>query len=291
MILLRPFVNDFSSFPDDLWTKSVRSQSAGERITKVTQGHIIAQQYGFGASWLTAASKNLTHVVGPDSPVHNISRDEAGKFHAGGPPYVLTGRDMYRVTKQWTEFLPRLFDVSPQFMAEMYGYSLAAAHLNIPQQLAYGMMISDIPSKAEGFYFLKDTPPEAICDAEARKSLANVPHVLHYCHRYAIGEHFFSKYMLPDLVTSCSQPLVKLPPKDMALTNYSHYGDGSVEVWDDKTRIHQYRNAYMICTLLPALHDAALYYKQNHCETPNFEESWNYFDWEKERNALKKAKV
>jgi hypothetical protein len=290
MLLLRPFVNDFSSYPEDLWTSSVRSQS-GERITKVSQGHIIAQQYGFGNAWLRSASKNLTHVVGPDSPVHNISMDEANRFHAGGPPYVLTGRDMYRVTKQWSSFLPHLFDVSPQFMAEMYGYSLAAAHLNIPQQLAYGMMISDIPSEQEGFYFLKDAPPEAICDAEARKSLANVPHVLHFCHRYAIGEHFISKHVIPDLITSCDTPLVKLPPKEITFTNYSHYGDNSVEVWQDKTRKRQYRNAYMICTLLEALHDASLYYKQKHCEHPNLEESWNYFDWKKEEKEKKKAEV
>ena len=288
MLLLRPLVNDFSSFPEDLWTHSVRSQS-GERITQVSQGHIIAQQFGFGNAWLKAARNNLTHIVGPDSPVHSISMDEAGKFHPGGPPYVLTARDMYRVTKQWSEFLPRLFDVSPQFMAEMYGYCLAAAHLNIPQQLAYGMMISDIPSEQEGFYFLKDAEPGAIGDAAARKALPNVPHVLHFCHRYAIGEHFISKHMIPDLITSCDTPLVKLPPKDIALTNYSHYGDDSVEIWQDKTRKQQYRNAYMICTLLQALHDASLYYKQKHCDNPNLEESWNYFDWKTKEKEKKIA--
>jgi hypothetical protein len=283
MLLLKPFVNDFSSVPDELWTKSVRSQS-GERITKVSQGHIIAQQHGFGSAWLEAASKNLTHVVGRDSPVHSISMEEANNLHPGGPPYVLTGRDMFRVTDQWAMLLPRLFDVSPTFMVEMYGYCLAAAHLKIPQQLAYGMMISDIQSEEEGFYFLKDVPPEALCDADARKSLLNVPHVLHFSHPYAIGEHFLSKHVIPDLITSCDTPVVKLPPKDIAFTNYSHYGDGSVEVWQDKKRKHQYRNAYMICTLMQALHDAALYYKKNqHCKrkSANLQGKWNFFDWKK----------
>jgi hypothetical protein len=289
MLLLRPFVNDFSSVPDELWTKSVRSQS-GERITKVSQGHIIAQQYGFGSAWLEAASKNLTHVVGRHSPVHSISMEEATNLHPGGPPYVLTGRDMFRVTDQWALFLLRLFEVSPTFMAEMYGYCLAVAHLEIPQQLAYGMMISDIQSEEEGFYFLKDVPPEALCDADARKSLPNVPHVLHFCQRYGIGENFLSKHVIPDLITSCDTPVVKLPPKGIVFTNYSHYGDGSVEVWQDKTRKHQYRNAYMICTLLPALHDAALYYKKKHCDNPNFEETWNFFDWKKEEEKKKEGK-
>ena len=49
-----------------------------------------------------------------------------------------------QVTTYWTLFLPRLFDLFPKFMAEMYGFCLATAHLQMPQQLARGFMVSNV---------------------------------------------------------------------------------------------------------------------------------------------------
>jgi hypothetical protein len=41
------------------------------------------------------------------------------------------------------QFLPGVYKLFPQFMAEMHGYSIAAAHLGLPHKLAEGFMVSD----------------------------------------------------------------------------------------------------------------------------------------------------
>lgn len=287
MLLQRPFVNDFSESPNNVWSTFFR-KDPHERITKVAHGKPIAQTYGFGSRWLTLASKNLSHVVGPDSPVHNITQKDAGLFYPAGPPYLLTARDMYQMTVKWTEFLPRLWDISPQFMAEMYGYSLAAAHLQMPHQLARGFMVSNVLiQEEEGWYFLKDVPPEEICDRS--KPAPNVPHVLHFCQRYGIGEYFIFKHRIPNLFT-CDIPLPELPPTDAALLwNYSHYGDGTTEVWPDSKRDLKYSHAFMVCSLYAALNDASRYFKQHHCENPNMNETYRFFEWDEQEKQKAKA--
>jgi hypothetical protein len=289
MLLQRPFVNDFSQSPNDIWTTFFRRKEedpSKKRITKVAHGSPMAQMYGFGTQWLKAGSHNLSYVVGDaDSPVLKVSLEDAGRFYPAGPPYLLTARDMYQVSVKWTEFLPRLWKLSPKFMAEMYGYSLAAAHLQLPHQLARGFMISSVAAQeGEGWYFLKDVPPEAICDRS--KPVPNVPHVLHFCQRYGIGEYFISKYRIPHLLT-CDMPLPEVPPTDAALMNYTHYGDGTTEAWPASKRTLKHGNAFMVCTLYAALNDASRYFKQHHCENPNMNETYRFFEWEEQEKQEK----
>lgn len=116
----RPFLNDFAGFPDTLWS-DYYMQRPELLLRKVAHGHPVAQDYSFGDSWLRAAKKNLTYVVGPDSPVHQVTNDEASVLYAAGPPYWMTTRDAYRIAYHWSGFLPRLFQLFPFFMAEVSG--------------------------------------------------------------------------------------------------------------------------------------------------------------------------
>ena len=54
----------------------------------------MAQDYNFGDAWYEAAKANLTHVVGPNSPIHSISKEDATVLYSGGPPYIFTAKDM-----------------------------------------------------------------------------------------------------------------------------------------------------------------------------------------------------
>jgi hypothetical protein len=282
MLLQKPLVNNFesSTVDDEFWIQYYQLNPS-LRISKVSHGHPMAQAYNFGGTWLKAAMHKLTYVVGSHSPVHNISIQDARRFYAAGPPYMLTARDMYQVTVHWTDFLPRLFEIHPEFMAEMYAYSLATAHLNLPHQLARGFMVSNVNiEKGEGWYFMNHIPPQQICDKPPPFSSTTVPHVLHFCQDYAIGDFFISKYRMPDFL-SCDNPLMRVPPADAALAfNYSRFARTGVQTWDDKTRHAQYRNAYMVCTLYTTLNEAARYYKGRHCrpKVANDHETWDYFD-------------
>jgi hypothetical protein len=291
MLLQRPLVNNFTGYPLDFWGD--RTQKFPDLIrSRVEHGHPIAQDYSFGAAWLTNLGGNLTYVVGPDSPVHNVSESDANALYSAGPPYMLTARDMYLVSDKWCDFLPRMFELHPQMMAEMYGYSMAVAHLGLKHQIAKGMMISNVGmNRGEGWYFLDNASPEEVCGRAQDSSLPNRPHMLHYCQRYSIGDFFQSKYKTHHEFLTCEQPLMRQPPRDAAARyNYSHYGDGSFEQYDKiSTRIG---HAYMVCTILAAFNQAATYFKQNHCPaaTANYNQTWNFFEDEKERVRVGKAK-
>ena len=121
MLMQRRFVNDFSDYPLSLWRRQAHYQLHPDQLwSQVSHGHPIAQDYSFRDSWLKSGriSSHLTHIVGPNSPVHNISEDDSLHYSAG-PPYMLTARDMYRVTHHWADFLPRMFDVFHGFMVSV----------------------------------------------------------------------------------------------------------------------------------------------------------------------------
>eukprot|EP00555_Chaetoceros_dichaeta_P015650 CAMPEP_0198256776 /NCGR_PEP_ID=MMETSP1447-20131203/6595_1 /TAXON_ID=420782 /ORGANISM="Chaetoceros dichaeta, Strain CCMP1751" /LENGTH=351 /DNA_ID=CAMNT_0043943487 /DNA_START=14 /DNA_END=1069 /DNA_ORIENTATION=- len=284
MLMQRPFLNDFSGFPNTLWHKTIRDGSKTPLYNKVSHGHPIAQTYSFTDSWLRALNKgNITEIVGPDSPVLTVSNHDAQVTFSAGPPYILTARDMYRLSVEWAKFTPLIQENFSDMMAEMYGYCTAAAHLNLRHQIAQGFMISNIDmSDGEGWDFLKrnkdkhDEPPRDTCDVEKFRDA--VPHVIHFCQKYSIGEYFLSKYKVPVGILACDHALLELPPLNIAsTTNYSHYGNDSVEQWGNNQQSID-RNTFMICSLLPALNKAATFFKDHHCPLgANYEETWNHF--------------
>ena len=285
MLMQKPFVNDFSDMPLDQWNKYYRKLGhEDELVGKVTQGHPAAQDYSFGSKWLHPVKAHLTEIVGPDSPVHDVSEEDARLVFAAGPPYWMTARDAFRISYKWAEFLPGIFKHHPQFMAEMYGYCMASAHLGLRHQMARGMMISNVNmSGGEGWSFLpKD---KMACDVS--RYSRTVPNVIHFCQRYTIGEFFINKYLFPTDILSCEHPLMELPPKNILEdTWFSHYGDGHVDQWDQsQDSINRYRNAFVICSLMPSINDAAGFWKDQHCDkndpNSNYELTYNHFRSEK----------
>jgi len=63
---------------------------------------------------------------------------------------------MYRIATHWVQFLPRIHKVFPQMMAEMHGYSTAAAHLKLPHQLLEKFMFPDVQVQREGWIFFNN---------------------------------------------------------------------------------------------------------------------------------------
>ena len=175
------------------------------------------------------------------------------------------------------------------FPCSHLGLSVYRAHLGLKHQMARGFMVSNVDmSEGEGWQFLEGADDTA-CDVSQFKE--TVPHVLHFCQRYSIGEYFINKYLFPTDILSCDFPLVELPPLDiLSKVNYSHYGDGTTELWGGSGRgyFKRTRHAFMICSLFPALNEAATFYKKHHCPNgANYDQTWNHFR-EKEK-GLKKA--
>ena len=281
MILQRPIANDFSKdTAPKFWHPEVKDQL--HLYYSVTHGRPMAQTYAYGYDWRKAYGK-LAYVVGPNSPVHALSNRDALDYYTAGPPYILTARDIYRVTKYWTDFVPKLSELTDDFMMEMHGYSLAAAHLELKHQLARGFMVSnaELSDRREGWSFINDDTMKDVCrsDTLAHKG----PYVIHYCQRLGIGEYFFNKYLFPaTALTSCDHPLMQIPSsEEVRSTNFSRWGNGEVYGWDDfgdeNPELYRYRNAHMICSIFGCMNDAATHYRDNRCggrNTPNYEKTW-----------------
>ena len=283
MILQRPITNDFSNDTDPtFWHPKMKDEL--HLYYSVTHGRPMAQTYNYyyGYDWRKAYGK-LAYVVGPSSPVHALSQRDALDYYAAGPPYILTARDIYRVTKYWTDFVPKLGELTDDFMMEMYGYSLAVAHLELKHQLARGFMVSntELSGRQEGWSFINDDTMKDVCSSDTLAH--NGPYVIHYCQRVGIGEYFFNKYLFPTtILTSCDHPLIQIPSlEEVRSTNFSRWGNGEVYGWDDfgdeNPDLYRYRNAHMICSIFGCMNDAATRYRDSRCgdrNTSNYEKTW-----------------
>jgi hypothetical protein len=158
----------------------------------------------------------------------------------------------------------------------MFGYNLAAAHLGLRHTVAHSFMVSDVFAGGEGWKLIDAIPAEDICDNFPK---SEYPHVIHYCQRYFLGKWFIGKYRLRKDFISCNAPLLTMPPADIA-TKYTAAimpGDGSLK----ELKPHQVKEeAFMVCVMIKALNDAAVYFKDHHCdkETANYEYSYTFHE-------------
>ena len=274
MMLLRPISHDFGNFKRK-WTGALTGE-------KVVHGFPIAQQYAYGSAWLTSLNGNISHVVGPDSPIHNMTDKEAALYYPAGPPYLATGKDMYAIAKHWVKFLPRVHDIFPQFMAEMHAYSVAAAHLKLPHQLTPEFMVSDISGGGnhEGFKFLDNVTRAEACSPEIPQE--NLPLVLHYCQRYSLGRWFFSKYKLREDFFECEAPLLKEPPLNIAeIYDWNAFPNGiEGENFVKRKQLHSIvLHGWMLCKIIYSLNEVSISLKEKHCGgKANFDKSWHFHD-------------
>jgi hypothetical protein len=265
MMLLRPITHDFTGFHTE-WG------GGRKRTDKVVHGIPIAQKYGYGDEWLTSLKGNLSYVVGPDSPALKVTNKEADDYYPAGPPYLATGTDMYAIATNWVKFLPRIHELFPQFMAEMHAYSVAAAHLELPHQLAEGFMVSDVSGipgavAGEGFAFLDNTTKADAC-VPNKIPMNQMPLVLHYCQRYSLGRWFFSKYKLREDFFTCSAPLLREPPPNVGEIYDWNIFPNELEKLDMSTLKRQRSivlNGWMLCTVLYSLNEIATNVKKVNC--------------------------
>lgn len=301
MMLLKPITDDFSDYVG-LWKNELTH-------TKVEHGKPIAQRYEYGAQWITSLKGKVADVVGPNSPVLQLNLTQADLYYPAGPPYLATAKDMYQIVTYWVQFLPHIFAIFPEFMAEMHGYSTAAAHLKLPHRLARGFMISTV-GNFENFDFV-DTSlnrttacevaahgvsdqvvgssgrrlPPSIPQLQTQK----LPYVLHYCQRYALGRYFFSKYKLNEEFFECDAPLMKEPPLNVGDVYDWFIFPNGVETSDMSSpskHMDIVRNGWMMCSLIYGLNDAATKVKTKHCDHPNLEKTWHFHTEENFQQAL-----
>jgi hypothetical protein len=165
-------------------------------------------------------------------------------------------------------------------------------------------MISTVEGNQEYFAFLDSTlnrttaceaaavaaassttpPPGMTSSAVVQVSTQQLPYVLHYCQRYALGRYFFSKYKLNEAFFECDAPLMKEPPLNVG-DIYDWYifpnGIETADLSNPSRHSSIVRNGWMMCSLIFGLNDVATSVKQKHCENPNLSKTWHFHEEEK----------
>ena len=101
---------------------------------------------------------------------------------AAGPPYIATAHDFYLIADKWAEFGVGTHKQYPNLLAEMFAYCLAAAHLQLPHQIAQSFMISDAGvGGMEGWKKPVDEASELDVCTPGGVAQEDMPFVLHYC--------------------------------------------------------------------------------------------------------------
>jgi hypothetical protein len=104
-LFLRPLTTQLAGNPANLYVKKLES----EIFDKVIEGKPISQEYGLGAPWTndTHLKFNRTYVCGQGSPCLETEKRFGEIHYSVGPPYIVHKRDMERIAKTWTKFVPR----------------------------------------------------------------------------------------------------------------------------------------------------------------------------------------
>ena len=108
---------------------------------------------GLGAPWAIDGHKhfNRTNVCGAGSPCLEESEHHAEHHYSVGPPYIAEKQDFIRIASSWTKFVPRVYEKYPELLAEMFAYSMGAAHQKLPHLQLENYMISNVDVSEEGW--------------------------------------------------------------------------------------------------------------------------------------------
>lgn len=281
-LFLRQLSTDFTSPHVEFWSPFAKQI---ERKKRVESGVPFGQTYGLGKNWL-----KFTDQAGENSPAKSIDDKEAQLHYQVGPPYIAEVSDMYTIVKRWSELVSKVHAAKPQLLAEMYAYQLAASDVQLPHEVVNTMMVSGVDAYGEGegpisfrvlrplltahsrvsplagWALIDKIPDEDVCDSWIKqKGKGHVlPTFLHFCQSYGIQDVFFSKYMIPQDIFSCSKPLM-LEPTANVMAKESAYKLNTGRRRENLEAKFQKRHAFVTCAMTSAINEASLFFKKHHC--------------------------
>jgi hypothetical protein len=267
----------------------------------ITKGVAAGQHFGLGGYWASAGQRdatndfkqfNLTKVSTNSSTMHYTTREEADNNYAVGPVYIATTIDWQDLLPKWHEFTPRVYEQYPKLLAEMYGFTMAAADRQLKFALSSSYMVSDARtmSPTESWLWIDEYgegSARAVCEGagidrlptETLRRLKNygygyqdilftdnndlllgagpLPTTLHYCQRYEFANHVFAKRKIPHEFFSCDGTPMKFDI-DAIMRELDSIEASGLSGNQRKVKL---RMAYMICHLTPLMNLALAEYK------------------------------
>ncbi|KAJ1434200.1 hypothetical protein B484DRAFT_394152 [Ochromonadaceae sp. CCMP2298] len=269
MIFLRPIT---SQIRENKATITLRSfNPAVDTIPlRVERGQPAAQLYGLGAPWAAAHPKhfNVTDICGAGSNCGKTPQRYGEAHYSVGPPYLLESGDLLRLTNSWTQMVPRVYSKYPNLLAEMYAYSMAAAHEQLPHFTVENMMVSNTDAYDEGWKWvdqLKDDvcvpPTEGIYYPDLQ-----MPSVVHFCQFFRAGELGFQKRRIKKALFDCDAPMMEDPPLNLGTVKYKNRDGTNMPL----SRVQARRNAFMLCTIHRSINAMVGHYKDVMCDKSQF---------------------
>lgn len=116
-----------------------------------------------------------TYIYLENSPALKVRSQSAWKHYSVGPPYIVEKTDLLRIAHYWHDFVPRVYEGHPHLLAEMYAYSVAAAHLELPHLRLDGYMTSEADGYGEAWDFVHPLPEESLCTQDLTEQAAPMP--------------------------------------------------------------------------------------------------------------------
>ena len=301
-----PVSRDLVQYKDENGVVQIlRKKKLPELPLKVEDGTAAGQHFGIGTLWVSSGMKdarkdfkdfNLTAVCGEDSPCLNTprvdgaaytTREQAANYYSVGPVYICTTSDWKRLLPRWHKFTPLVHEQYPKLLAEMYGFTMAAADRQLKFALVSSWMVSDAKtmSPTESWLWIDEygnnsnqgNSARSVCDGATSHTLPTetlgrlrnyghgsygegavasgpLPVTLHYCQRYLLANHVFAKHQIDHNFFSCDGEPLKLDVE--AIMHDLDSGSG------DKV---QKRTAFMLCHLIPLMNMALDDYKSDAC--------------------------
>ena len=298
-IFLRPITRRIANESSTLLVQDRRRKSNNNNqkddfmIDYVDKGKPAAQLYGLGAPWTDDHHRHFNRSYICDSinsPCLHVDRRFGERHYSVGPPYLLHYDDLLRLTKTWVHYVPRVFKLYPYLLAEMYAYSMAAAHENLPHTTLMNYMVSNTQADDEGWKWvdkLNDKVCEPLIDTTNNNKLfypsyKAFPTVLHYCQFFRAGEIGFQKRRLTRLKPfSCESPMMLVLPNDLGKVTYKNRDGEIIKLGPIQAK----RNAFMLCTIHSALNAAMVDYKTRMCD-----ENYDSVNYNRSINVVRNEK-
>lgn len=263
MIFLRPLTTKIAGQPANIFAKKVNKK---EIVDHVKKGHPAAQLYGLGAPWTNDNHKkfNRTYICGEGSPCLQPKEWFGSHHYSVGPPYLVHKHDMERIAHTWTKFVPRVYEHYPYLLAEMYAYSMAAAHENLPHLQFENHMVSNTEvHPGEGWQHVDALEDSCVPPDEHGIYFPgqNLPTVLHFCQFFRAGDYGFQKRRVPKDIFTCDAPMFKEPPADLAKAEYRIKN----KVKEALKPVMAKRHAFALCVLHRSINAAISDYKDRMC--------------------------
>lgn len=152
-------------------------------------------------------------------------------------------------------------------LAEMYAYSLAAAHVNLPHQQMEQYMVSNTDAGGEGWPWV-DKLPDVCLPPENRIYFPHqpIPTVLHFCQYFGAGGLGFYKAAMPKNIFSCAEPLLADPTPDMGRIDLTHISREKQRE-ELKAARKTKRSAFALCILHRSINAALIDFKAKYCNS------------------------